>query len=143
MNAPTNKHLITAVEWTKHSAAQWVEQYGAWVQSALELPDLGYPKPLARAIEQAKKKKPKNKPAPVVLNINDDEARAVGCVLRGMLASLDATVSKWGWVLILRYESAWEWPSISGSMHTTIHRVREMEKEALAYFWGCIVGRPE
>lgn len=141
MNAA--KHLIVAIDWSKYSPAQWLEQYGAWVYSALESPDLGYPKPLAKAIDNAKKKKPKNTGEVIIVEIDDNEARAVSRILCGMLDSPINHVSNWAWVLILRYESFWDWPSISGMMSTTVHRVRELEKEGLAYFLGCITGHSE
>lgn len=143
MNTAVKPHVLQAVDWNKYSAAQWLEQYGAWVWSVKEAPDLGYPQQLARAIDQAKKKKPKNKAPIIVVEITDDEARAVLRILCSMLASAREMVNKWAWVLILRYESAWDWPSISGSMGTTVHQVRELEKEGLAYFLGCIQGHAE
>lgn len=143
MGTAQRLHVLQIVDWSKYSPAQWLEQYSAWVQSGLKLPDLGYPQPLAHTIDLAKKKKPKNKPVLATLEITDDEARAVMRILCSMMDSRHIWVSTWAGILILRYESNWEWPSIAGVYNIPVHKARELEKEGLAYFMGCIDGRPD
>jgi hypothetical protein len=132
-------HLLQAIDWKKFSAAEWVEQFGVWVQTD-NVCGCGYPSPLAAAIDRADTKRVrKAKPRLPMLKITDDEARAVQRILLDMLADTDVEVSQWAWVLILKYEGGWTWPSIAGSYGWSVNRVRVAEKEGLAWFRGRVL----
>lgn len=136
MNAAANLQLIGVVDWKKMSAAEWLEQFGVWVNSYNDNPS-SYPTPLAAAIDHADLSRVrKAKPRLPALKINDNEARAVQRILLDMLADINLDVSQWAWVLILKYEGGWPWPYIADLNRWSINRVRQAEKAGLAYFRG-------
>lgn len=132
-------YLVHAINWQKYTAAEWVEQFGAWVRSERVNVPHQYTTPLASMIDKADTSKARKSRPVIPLKISDDEARAVQRVLLGMLNSPDPEVSYWAWVLILRYEGDWSWSIIADTHSCSVNKVRQAEKEGLAFFRGRLV----
>lgn len=132
------KPAYRIVNWKRFSAYQWLEQYGAWLSSGKPLPDLNYPQPLAKAIERAKEKKPKNKPAPITVEITDTEALEVQRILMSMRHDSDIEVREWGSVLLDRFDRKYSFREIADNRGWSVIRVQQAEKQGIAYFSGCI-----
>lgn len=126
--------LLLSIDWEKFSAAEWVEQFGVWVRSERVNVPNKTSTPLATMIDKADTSKPRKSRSVIPLKITDDEARAVQHILLSMLHSRDPEVSYWAWILILRYEGDWSWSIIAETHSCSVNKVRQAEKEGLAFF---------
>ena len=138
----TVQHLMQLVDWKKHSAADWVVQFGVWARSNRVSSPAPYTCPLAAMIDKNNKgrKKATRNPDPELV-INDDEARAVNRMLLDMLGGVNSHVSRQAWILILKYEHRWTDLAISHSENCTESKVPRLEKDALKEFkkrTGCL-----
>lgn len=145
MGTDKRLHVLQVVNWKRFSAADWVIQYGVW----LNTPTYGQASigggnssPLAVLIDKADTTKVR-KPTPVRpdLKINDNEARAVSKVLHEMLARIDMEESRCAWHLILHYEHDWTVKALSMMDQCTLAAARKKQKRALEYFkkrTGCL-----
>lgn len=138
MGSAQRLHVLQVVDWKRFSAADWVIQYGVW----LNTPTYGQAgasssggSALAAMIDKAdttKIRKPQRiRPE---LKINDIEARAVSKILHEMLARIDLDESRCAWHLILRYEHEWTDKALSIMDQCTLAAARKKQKQALEYF---------
>lgn len=145
MGTDKRLHVLQVVNWKRFSAADWVIQYGVW----LNTPTYGQAgagggdsSPLAVMIDKADTKKVRQAtPIRPDLQINDIEARAVSKVLQEMLARIDLDESRCAWYLILRYEHEWTDKALSIMEQCTLAAARKRQKKALEYFkkrTGCL-----
>lgn len=131
-------HVLQAVNWKRFSAADWVIQYGVWLNTptyAQAGANVTAGSPLAALIDKADITRVRK--ATIIrpqLKINDTEARAVSKILHEMLARIDLEESRCAWHLILRYEHEWTDKALSIMDQCTLAAARKKQKHALEYF---------
>lgn len=135
-------HLLQLINWKKHDAATWVQQFGVWVRSQRVSSPGAYECPLAAMIDKNNPGRQRRaRPVEPNLIISDDEARAVQRILLDMQESIKTHVSIQATILIFKYEHRWTDKALSHMENCTVNRVVRLEKEALAEFkkrCGCL-----
>ena len=131
MNAVAKQKM----DWSKHSAHQWLEQYGIWVRSGNFKRSAN---PLATAIDQADKTRVRASKVSMPCEIKDFEAVEVGKLLAKMHNDKREYLSERGWLLILKYENEWSDQSIANAHNVSRAYVRAEIAKGLAYLDGVI-----
>ena len=121
--------LIESVDWQKYSVDQWLDQYGAWIQSGRSTGSKGCRCTLG-ALYEAPRGKAKRKPTPMACDITDNEARAI----------MRLIMEVGGWdakVLIASYEYGMSLKAAAYDLSCSVSDVRF----SLAYSKGLLSGR--
>ena len=131
MNAATE----LKVNWSKRSAHQWLEQYGAWVRSVKT--DVSA-NPLAILIDQNDKTRIRVSKVSIPVEIEDYEAVLVSKLLAKMHTDSREYLQERAWFLILLYENNWSYQSIANAHRCSKAKVRAEIDKGLAYLDGKI-----
>ena len=102
MNAATELKM----NWSKRSAHQWLEQYGAWVRSVKTNVSAN---PLAILIDQNDKTRIRVSKVSIPVEIEDYEAVLVSKLLAKMHTDSREYLQERAWFLILSYENNWSY----------------------------------
>lgn len=131
MNAATELKM----NWSKRSAHQWLEQYGAWVRSVKT--DVSA-NPLAILIDQNDKTRIRVSKVSIPVEIEDYEAVLVSKLLAKMHTDSREYLQERAWFLILLYENNWSYQSIANAHRCSKAKVRAEIDKGLAYLDGKI-----
>ena len=131
MNAATELKM----NWSKRSARQWLEQYGAWVRSVKTNVSAN---PLAILIDQNDKTRIRVSKVSIPVEIEDYEAVLVSKLLAKMHTDSREYLQERAWFLILSYENNWSYQSIANAHRCSKARVRAEIDKGLAYLDGKI-----
>lgn len=131
MNAVAKQKM----DWSKHSAHQWLEQYGIWVRSGNFKSSAN---PLAIAIDQADKTRVRASKVSMPCEIKDFEAVEVGKLLAKMHSDSREYLAERAWLLILKYENDWSYQTIANTHKVSKATVRREIDLGLAYLDGVI-----
>lgn len=131
MNAATELKM----NWSKRSAHQWLEQYGAWVRSVKTNVSAN---PLAILIDQNDKTRIHVSKVSIPVEIEDYEAVLVSKLLAKMHADSREYLQERAWFLILSYENNWSYQSIANAHRCSKAKVRAEIDKGLAYLDGKI-----
>lgn len=131
MNAVAKQKM----DWSKHSAHQWLEQYGIWVRSGNFKSSAN---PLATAIDQADKTRVRASKVSMPCEIKDFEAVEVGKLLAKMNNDSREYLAERAWLLILKYENDWSYQTIANTHKVSKATVRREIDLGLAYLDGVI-----
>ena len=133
MNAATELKM----NWSKRSAHQWLEQYGAWVRSVKTNVSAN---PLAILIDQNDKTRIRVSKVSIPVEIEDYEAVLVSKLLAKMHTDSREYLQERAWFLILLYENNWSYQSIANAHRCSKAKVRAEIDKGLAYLDGKIEG---
>ena len=131
MNAVTELKM----NWSKRSAHQWLEQYGAWVRSVKTNVSAN---PLAILIDQNDKTRIHVSKVSIPVEIEDYEAVLVSKLLAKMHTDSREYLQERAWFLILSYENNWSYQSIANAHRCSKAKVRAEIDKGLAYLDGKI-----
>ena len=131
MNAATGLKM----NWSKRSAHQWLEQYGAWVRTVKT--DVSA-NPLAVLIDQNDKTRIRASKVSMPVEIEDYEAVRVSQLLAKMHNDSREFLQERAWFLILFYENNWSYLSIANSHNCSKAKVRAEIDKGLSYLDGVI-----
>lgn len=131
MNAVTELKM----NWSKRSAHQWLEQYGAWVRSVKTSVSAN---PLAILIDQNDKTRIRVSKVSIPVEIEDYEAVLVSKLLAKMHTDSREYLQERAWFLILSYENNWSYQSIANAHRCSKAKVRAEIDKGLAYLDGKI-----
>ena len=131
MNAATELKM----NWSKRSAHQWLEQYGAWVRSVKTNVSAN---PLAILIDQNDKTRIRVSKVSIPVEIEDYEAVLVSKLLAKMHTDSREYLQERAWFLILLYENNWSYQSIANAHRCSKAKVRAEIDKGLAYLDGKI-----
>ena len=131
MNAATELKM----NWSKRSAHQWLEQYGAWVRSVKTSVSAN---PLAILIDQNDKTRIRVSKVSIPVEIEDYEAVLVSKLLAKMHTDSREHLQERAWFLILSYENNWSYQSIANAHRCSKAKVRAEIDKGLAYLDGKI-----
>ena len=131
MNAVTELKM----NWSKRSAHQWLEQYGAWVRSVKTSVSAN---PLAILIDQNDKTRIRVSKVSIPVEIEDYEAVLVSKLLAKMHTDSREYLQERAWFLILLYENNWSYQSIANAHRCSKAKVRAEIDKGLAYLDGKI-----
>ena len=131
MNAATELKM----NWSKRSAHQWLEQYGAWVRSVKTKVSAN---PLAILIDQNDKTRIRVSKVSIPVEIEDYEAVLVSRLLAKMHTDSREYLQERAWFLILSYENNWSYQSIANAHRCSKAKVRAEIDKGLAYLDGKI-----
>lgn len=131
MNAATELKM----NWSKRSAHQWLEQYGAWVRSVKTNVSAN---PLAILIDQNDKTRIRVSKVSIPVEIEDYEAVLVSKLLAKMHSDSREYLQERAWLLILSYENNWSYQSIANAHRCSKAKVRAEIDKGLAYLDGKI-----
>ena len=131
MNAATELKM----NWSKRSAHQWLEQYGAWVRSVKTNVSAN---PLAILIDQNDKTRIRVSKVSIPVEIEDYEAVLVSKLLAKMHTDSREYLQERAWFLILSYENNWSYQSIANAHRCSKAKVRAEIDKGLAYLDGKI-----
>ena len=131
MNAATELKM----NWSKRSAHQWLEQYGAWVRSVKTNVSAN---PLAILIDQNDKTRIRVSKVSIPVEIKDYEAVLVSKLLAKMHTDSREYLQERAWFLILSYENNWSYQSIANAHRCSKAKVRAEIDKGLAYLDGKI-----
>lgn len=132
MNAVAKNNVM---DWSKHSAHQWLEQYGLWVRSS------GFKhsaNPIAVAMDQADITRIRSSKISTPCEITDFEAVEVGKLLAKMHSDSREYLAERAWLLILKYENDWSYQTIANTHKVSKATVRREIDLGLAYLDGVI-----
>ena len=132
MNAVVKTKLM---DWSKRSAHQWLEQYGAWVRSVKTNVSAN---PLAILIDQNDKTRIRVSKVSIPVEIEDYEAVLVSKLLVKMHTDSREYLQERAWFLILSYENNWSYQSIANAHRCSKAKVRAEIDKGLAYLDGKI-----
>lgn len=135
MNAATGLKM----NWSKRSAHQWLEQYGAWVRTVKT--DVSA-NPLAVLIDQNDKTRIRASKVSMPVEIEDYEAVRVSQLLAKMHNDSREFLQERAWFLILFYENNWSYLSIANSHNCSKAKVRAEIDKGLSYLDGVIENLP-
>ena len=131
MNAATELKM----NWSKRSAHQWLEQYGAWVRSVKTNVSAN---PLAILIDQNDKTRIRVSKVSIPVEIEDYKAVLVSKLLAKMHTDSREYLQERAWFLILSYENNWSYQSIANAHRCSKAKVRAEIDKGLAYLDGKI-----
>lgn len=123
------------MNWSKRSAHQWLEQYGAWVRSVKTNVSAN---PLAILIDQNDKTRIRVSKVSIPVEIEDHEAVRVSKLLAKMHTDSREYLQERAWFLILSYENNWSYQSIANAHRCSKAKVRAEIDKGLAYLDGKI-----
>ena len=131
MNAVAKQKM----DWSKHSAHQWLEQYGIWVRSA----DFKHSaNPIAVAMDQADKNRIRSSRVSKPCEISDFEGVEISKLLAKMHNDKREYLAERAWLLILKYENDWSYQTIANTHKVSKATVRREIDLGLAYLDGVI-----
>ncbi|MEG2268491.1 MAG: antiterminator Q family protein [Acinetobacter sp.] len=136
MNAAVNTKVM---DWTKRSAHQWLEQYGAWVRTTKTQVSAN---PLAILIDQNDKTRIHASKVSIPVEIEDHEAVRVSKLLAKMHNDSREFMQERAWFLILFYENNWSYLSIANAHGCSKAKVRAEIDKGLSYLDGVIENLP-
>ena len=131
MNAATELKM----NWSKRSAHQWLEQYGAWVRSVKTNVSAN---PLAILIDQNDKTRIRVSKVSIPVEIEDYEAVEVSQLLAKMHNDSREYLAERAWFLILKFENDWSDQTIANAHRCSRAKVRAEVEKGLAYLDGKI-----
>ena len=131
MNAATELKM----NWSKRSAHQWLEQYGAWVRTTKTQVSAN---PLAILIERNDKTRLRASRISIPCDLTDVEGVEVSKLLAKMHNDKREYLSERGWLLILKYENEWSDQTIANTHKVSRAYVRAEIAKGLAYLDGVI-----
>lgn len=135
MNAATGVKM----NWSKRSAHQWLEQYGAWVRTVKTNVSAN---PLAVLIDQNDKTRIRASKVSIPVEIEDHEAVRVSQLLAKMHNDSREFMQERAWFLILFYENNWSYLSIANAHDCSKAKVRAEIDKGLSYLDGVIENLP-
>ena len=135
MNAATELKM----NWSKRSAHQWLEQYGAWVRTVKTNVSAN---PLAILIDQSDKTRIRASRVSIPVEIEDYEAVRVSKLLAKMHNDSREFMQERAWFLILFYENNWSYLSIANAHDCSKAKVRAEIDKGLSYLDGVIENLP-
>ena len=130
-----NAMVCNKMDWSKRSAHQWLEQYGAWVRSVKTNVSAN---PLAILIDQNDKTRIRVSKVSIPVEIEDYEAVLVSKLLAKMHTDSREYLQERAWFLILSYENNWSYQSIANAHRCSKAKVRAEIDKGLAYLDGKI-----
>ncbi|HRA91896.1 MAG TPA: antiterminator Q family protein [Acinetobacter sp.] len=135
MNAATELKM----NWSKRSAHQWLEQYGAWVRTTKTQVSAN---PLAILIDRNDKTRIHASKVSIPVDIEDHEAVRVSKLLAKMHNDGREFMQERAWFLILFYENNWSYLSIAIARGCSKAKVRAEIDKGLSYLDGVIENLP-
>ena len=124
-----------AVDWSKRSAHQWLEQYGLWVRSTKLKVSAN---PLANLIDKNDTTRIRASKISLSCEINDIEGVQVSQMLAKMHNDKREYLAERAWFLILKFENDWSDQSIANAHGCSRAKVRAEVEKGLAYLDGKI-----
>lgn len=124
-----------AVDWSKRSAHQWLEQYGLWVRSTKLRVSAN---PLANLIDKNDTARIRASKTSMSCEINDIEGVQVSQMLAKMHNDQREYLAERAWFLILKFENDWSDQSIANAHGCSRAKVRAEVEKGLAYLDGKI-----
>ena len=124
-----------AVDWSKRSAHQWLEQYGLWVRSTKLKVSAN---PLANLIDKNDTTRIRASKTSMSCEINDIEGVQVSQMLAKMHNDKREYLAERAWFLILKFENDWSDQSIANAHGCSRAKVRAEVEKGLAYLDGKI-----
>lgn len=131
MNAATELKM----NWSKRSAHQWLEQYGAWVRTVKTSVSAN---PLAILIDRNDKTRLRASRISIPCDLTDVEGVEVSKLLAKMHTDSREYLQERAWFLILSYENNWSYQSIANAHRCSKAKVRAEIDKGLAYLDGKI-----
>ena len=125
-----------AVDWSKRSAHQWLEQYGLWVRSTKITQSSA--NPLANLIDKNDIARIRASKTSMSCEINDVEGVQVSQLLAKMHGDSREYLSERAWFLILFFENDWSYQTIANTHGCSKAKVRAEIDKGLAYLDGKI-----
>ena len=125
-----------AVDWSKRSAHQWLEQYGLWVRSTKITQSSA--NPLANLIDKNDTVRVRASKTSMPCEINDVEGVQVSQLLAKMHGDSREYLSERAWFLILFFENDWSYQTIANTHGCSKAKVRAEIDKGLAYLDGKI-----
>lgn len=127
------------MNWSKRSAHQWLEQYGAWVRTVKTNVSAN---PLAILIDQNDKTRIRASKVSIPVEIEDYEAVQVSKLLAKMHNDSREFMQERAWFLILFYENNWSYLRIANAHNCSKAKVRAEIDKGLSYLDGVIENLP-
>ena len=124
-----------AVDWSKRSAHQWLEQYGLWVRSTKIRVSAN---PLAGLIDKNDTTRVRASKTSMPCEISDIEGVQVSQILAKMHNDKREYLAERAWFLILKFENDWSDQSIANAHGCSRAKVRAEVEKGLAYLDGKI-----
>ena len=124
-----------AVDWSKRSAHQWLEQYGLWVRSTKLKVSAN---PLANLIDKNDIARIRASKTSMSCEISDIEGVQVSQMLAKMHNDKREYLAERAWFLILKFENDWSDQSIANAHGCSRAKVRAEVEKGLAYLDGKI-----
>lgn len=125
-----------AVDWSKRSAHQWLEQYGLWVRSTKITQSSA--NPLANLIDKNDTVRVRASKTSMPCEISDIEGVQVSQMLAKMHNDKREYLAERAWLLILKFENDWSDQSIANAHGCSRAKVRAEVEKGLAYLDGKI-----
>ena len=125
-----------AVDWSKRSAHQWLEQYGLWVRSTKISQSSA--NPLANLIDKNDIARIRASKTSMSCEISDIEGVQVSQLLAKMHGDSREYLSERAWFLILFFENDWSYQTIANTHGCSKAKVRAEIDKGLAYLDGKI-----
>ena len=120
-----------AVDWSKRSAHQWLEQYGLWVRSTKITQSSA--NPLANLIDKNDTVRVRASKTSMPCEISDIEGVQVSQMLAKMHNDKREYLAERAWFLILKFENDWSDQSIANAHGCSRAKVRAEVEKGLAY----------
>ena len=125
-----------AMDWSKRSAHQWLEQYGLWVRSTKI--SQASANPLANLIDKNDTARIRASKISLSCEINDIEGVQVSQLLAKMHNDKREYLAERAWLLILFFENDWSYQTIANTHGCSKAKVRAEIDKGLAYLDGKI-----
>ena len=125
-----------AVDWSKRSAHQWLEQYGLWVRSTKI--SQASANPLANLIDKNDAARIRASKTSMSCEISDIEGVQVSRLLAKMHNDKREYLAERAWFLILFFENDWSYQTIANTHGCSKAKVRAEIDKGLAYLDGKI-----
>ena len=125
-----------AVDWSKRSAHQWLEQYGLWVRSTKI--SQASANPLANLIDKNDTARVRASKTSMPCEISDIEGVQVSQMLAKMHNDKREYLAERAWLLILFFENDWSYQTIANTHGCSKAKVRAEIDKGLAYLDGKI-----
>ena len=125
-----------AMDWSKRSAYQWLEQYGLWVRSTKI--SQASANPLANLIDKNDTARIRASKISLSCEISDIEGVQVSRLLAKMHNDKREYLAERAWLLILFFENDWSYQTIANTHGCSKAKVRAEIDKGLAYLDGKI-----
>ena len=125
-----------AMDWSKRSAHQWLEQYGLWVRSTKI--SQASANPLANLIDKNDTARIRASKISLSCEISDIEGVQVSRLLAKMHNDKREYLAERAWLLILFFENDWSYQTIANTHGCSKAKVRAEIDRGLAYLDGKI-----